>query len=90
LAGPTGRKITSGHRAHKINGFASYMDGKELVILLEKLILQGGNFFKKLLPLLLELEKALLQFTIFVARFIYNIVEREGAQYAMYILRMRT
>lgn len=46
------------------------MDGKKVVILLEKLILQGGHFFKKLLPFLLELEKTFLQFTIFVARFI--------------------
>ena len=49
---------------------SSYMNGKELMILLEKLILQGGYFFKKLLPFLLELQKTLLQFTIFMARFI--------------------
>ena len=52
------------------SGLASYMDGKEMVVLFEKLILQRSHLFKKFLPLLLELEKTLLQRTIFVARFI--------------------
>ena len=53
------------------------MDGQEFVILLEKLTLQGSNLFKKFLPFLLELEKALLQFTIFLARFICKAENRE-------------